>query len=193
MVHAVFKTLEFIVGWFSWKTGRRIGAALFAGWAGLSACGVRPGVQTITVQALEDAPTARPRFVRRAIVSPAAEWQSCYYALGPRLGLVQIRSEHDWENLRTAAPEIGPCPDFNQGIVVGLVSHAGLPVNGRWPIHLDTIRICRGAGFATGEFEGGTYLPDGTTYLEVAQFSELRSVLMVEIDGTRFYPGEEAK
>lgn len=193
MPRAVFKTLEFIADRFSRNAARLFGALMLSTLAGLSACSLNSRASIVTVQSLEEAPATRPKMIRRAIVSPAADLEPCFCPLGPRLGLIQVRTEDDWEKWRTAAPEIGSCPDLSQGMVVGLLSHAGMPVNGRWPIHLDAIRVYRGAGFATGEFEGGTYLPDGTMYLEVAQFSDLRSVLMVEIDGTRFYPSDYGK
>ena len=193
MPRAVFKTLVIIADRFSRNGGKTSLAIILSALAASSACSLNRGANVVTPRTLEEAPPARPKIVRRAIVSPTAELESCYRPLGPRLGLIQIRSESEWENLRAAAPELGPCPDLSQGMVVGLVSHAGQPLSGRWPIHLDGIRIYRGAGFATGAFEGGTYLPDDTTYIEIAQYSELRGVLMVDIDGTRFYPDEYAK
>jgi hypothetical protein len=189
---AVFKTLEIIADRFSRKAGRAAGTLLLSALTACSACSLRSG-PVVSARSLENAPQTRPKMIRRAIVSPAADLQACYRPLGPRLGLIQIRSASDWEKLRAAAPELGPCPDLSQGMVIGLLCHAGQPVNGRWPIHLQAIRNYQGAGFATGEFEGGTYLPDDTTYIEIAQFTDLRGVLMVDIDGTRFYPEEYAK
>ena len=94
----------------------------------------------------------------------------------------------DWEILRRYAPEIGPCPDLSRGIVVGVTSEAGLPLDGSWPIRLEAARIYQGAGFLIARFDGGSFLPDGTTYLEAAQFDGLHIVLMAEVNGVRFYP-----
>ena len=38
------------------------------------------------------------------------------------------------------------------------------------------------------DFEGGSFLPDGTTFLEAAQYDGLAAVLIVDVNGTRFYP-----
>jgi hypothetical protein len=159
------------------------------GLGGLSACGPRLRARPISVHALETAAAVEPSAVRRAIALDAGPPnEEFYHPLGGRLGLFQIRSAKEWEVLRRRAPELGPCPDLRRGIVVGLASHAGLPLNGAWPIHLETVRVHNGAGFAIAHFQGGSFLPDGTTYLETAQFDGLTAVLMIEINGTRFYP-----
>ena len=154
----------------------------------LSACGTHTRARVVSVRALEAAPPVEPTVMRRALVSDPTELREFYSPLGQRLGLVQIRSAEQWATLRRCAPELGPAPDFDEGIVVGLASHAGLPLDGTWPIHLQSVRIHQGAGFAMGRFEGGSFLPDGTTYLETAQFDGLGAVLMVEVNGARFYP-----
>jgi hypothetical protein len=159
-----------------------------AGLAGLSACGLRARPQVITARALEDAPVVEPRVTRRAIVSDPTCLREFYHPLGERLGLFQIHSREQWEALRRQAPELGPTPDLDGGIVVGLASHAGLPLDGTWPIHLRSVRVHNGAGLATGNFEGGSFLPDGTTFLEAAQYDGLAAVLIVDVNGTRFYP-----
>ena len=170
------------------RTRRR---TLLAGLAGLlvvSACATRPRARAVSIGALETAAAVEPSVTRRAIVSDLAELDELYCPLGRRLGLLQIRTASQWETLRRCAPELGRCPDLTRGIVVGLVSHAGLPLNGTWPIHLDTVRVHDGAGFVTARFQGGSFLPDGTTYLETAQVDGLCAVLMVEVNGVRFYP-----
>ncbi len=161
---------------------------ILSGVGALCACGTYARPRVVSVHALEGAPSVYPSFTRRAIVSDAARLHQLYYPLGQRLGLFQIRTAEQWEALRREAPELGPAPDFDDGIVVGLASHAGLPLDGTWPIHLQSVRIHNGAGFATGSFGGGSFLPDGTTYLETAQFDGLAAVLIVEVNGTRFYP-----
>jgi len=158
------------------------------GLANLSACDLRPHARTITVRALETAAAVTPHATRRAILSDRRELDDLYCPLNQRLGLLQVRSAKGWEALRRCAPELGPAPDFSRGIVIGLASHAGLPLNGTWPIHLETIRVHEGAGFVIARFEGGSFLPDGTTYLETAHVEGLAAVLMLEVDGTRFYP-----
>lgn len=170
------------------RGGRVLLLATLAGVGALSACGARTRARAISVHTLELAPPVEPGRTRRALVSDPTRLGRLYCPLGPRLGLIQVRSPRQWETLRRCAPELGPAPDFREGIVVGLASRAGLPLDGSWPIHLQSVRVHSGAGFATGRFKGGTFLPDGTTYLETAQFDGLNTVLMVEVNGTRFYP-----
>jgi hypothetical protein len=172
------------------RRGLRVSLLLIglAGSATLSACGLRPHRRAIDIHALETAAAVEPRLVRQAIVSDVSALDKLYHRLGPRLGLFQIRTAEQWEALRRHAPELGPSPDLTRGIAVGLASHAGLPVDGAWPIHLETVRVHDGIGFALGHFQGGSFLPDGTTYLEAAQFDGLAAVVMVEVNGTRFYP-----
>jgi hypothetical protein len=162
--------------------------ALLSGLGGLSACGTHRRPLVVSVDALEHAPVLEPHATRRAIVSDPAQLDGLYYPLGRRLGLFQIGTAEQWETLRRQAPELGPAPDFDAGIVVGLASHAGLPLDGTWPIHLQSVRVHQGAGLAIGCFPGGSFLPDGSTYLETAQFDGLAAVLIVEVNGTRFYP-----
>lgn len=168
-----------------------LGCLLLAGLialAGLSACGTQSRPRVISVRALETAAAVEPKITQRAIVSDMAELNDFCYPLGQRLSLLQIRTADHWDMLRRCAPELGPAPDFRRGMVIGLVSRAGLPLNGTWPVHFDAVRVYNGAGFAIARFHGGSFLPDGTTYLETAQFDGLAAVLMVEINGTRFCP-----
>lgn len=154
----------------------------------LSSCGPRNHSQAVSIHSLEVADTVMPSATRRAIMCETGELDRLYHPLGRRLGLFQVRSPQEWELLRRHAPELGPAPDLDRGIVIGLASHAGLPVNGTWPIRLEAVRVYNGAGFAIGHFQGGSFLPDGTTYVETAQYDGLATVLMVEVNGTRFFP-----
>ena len=124
----------------------------------------------------------------RAIVSDVAGIGELSRPLGRRLSLIEIHNASEWDALRRHAPELGPAPDFSRGTVFGLASHAGVPLDGDWPIRLDLVRVYDGAGFAVASFAGGSYLPDGTSYLEAVQVENLDTVLMVEVNGTRFYP-----
>lgn len=159
-----------------------------SGLASLSSCSTQPRSQAVSIHTLENAATVQPGATRRAIVSHAPELGSFYYPLDSRLGLFQIRNAEQWNTLRRCAPELGRCPDLKRGIVIGLASRAGLPLNGTWPIRLETTRVHDGAGLVTAQFNGGSFLPDGTTYVEAAQYDNLRAVLIVEVNGVRFYP-----
>jgi hypothetical protein len=108
--------------------------------------------------------------------------------LGPRLGLIQIRSARQWDLLARAAPQLGQCPDFSRGILVGLICWAGTPLDGHWPIRLDSVQVRDGAGLVHADFRGGTYLPDGVAFLEIAHVPGLATVLVVNVNGATFYP-----
>ena len=153
----------------------------------LSACSLPSDPKTITMTALESAPLAAISGTERITVSdPAALRQLCK-PLGPRLGLLQVRSAGEWDRLVHVAPQLGPRPDSGPGMLVGLACWAGTPVDGRWPVHIDAVRVCEGAGLLIAEFVGGSYLPDGTARLETAHVSDLAAVLVVDVNGTTFY------
>lgn len=158
------------------------------GLAALSSCGTRSRTRVVSVHTLETAAPVEPTATRRAVLACAAELSNLYRPLNSRLGLFQIQNAAEWNTLQHCAPELGRCPDLSGGIVVGVVSRAGLPLNGTWPIHVQAARVHEGAGFVIAHFDGGSFLPDGTTYVETAQFNNLRAVLMVEVNGVRFYP-----
>jgi hypothetical protein len=154
----------------------------------LSSCAGSSHRRALTVQALESASSFTPAVTQRAVITDPATLGDLYQALGRRVGLLQIRSVQEWERLRRAAPELGPPPDFRRGAVIGITSDAGLPLDGSWPIWLEAVRVYEGAGLVVARFPGGTFLPDGTTYLEAAQIDGLEGVLLVDVNGTRFYP-----
>ena len=154
----------------------------------LSACTTPRAVHTITLADLETAPPARTQRLGRTVVCDADAIKPLCTPLGSRLGLLEIRSQREWQSLVRAASSSGPCPNLQNGIVIGIVSWAGLPVDGRWPIELDSIQLRDGGGLVNATFQPGTYLPDGTTYLETAYVEGLQAVLAVNVNGTTFYP-----
>ncbi|MFQ5473206.1 MAG: hypothetical protein ACE5FA_10020, partial [Dehalococcoidia bacterium] len=114
-----------------------------------------------------------------------------YRPLCSRLGIIHIRGPAQWRDLQEAAPGIGPAPDFERGIAIAIASRAGQPLDGGWPISLQAVRVVGGAGFVSVHFASGTFLPDGTTYLEATFVEDLDTVLVVEVNGVRFYPQEQ--
>jgi hypothetical protein len=154
---------------------------------GLASCASQPRVVAVSIAALESAAEVGPILTERSIVTDADALRPFYVALGPRMGLVQVHSAADWDRLREAAPEIGTCPNLARGSVIGIVCRTGTPLDGDWPIELDAVRIADGAGFVCASFHGGSYLPDGSAFLETTYVEGLNSVLMVDVNGVRFY------
>jgi hypothetical protein len=152
----------------------------------LSACGTHPRLSSVAIRTLETAQAVQPARIQRTVVSDAAGLGKLCYPIGRRLGLLQVRSAKDWQTVRMCAPELGPPPDFSQGIVIGLLSQTGQPLNGEWPIRLESVRIHDGVGLALAHFKGGSFLPNQTTYLEMAQIHGLASLEMIDVDGARF-------
>ncbi len=168
---------------------RGVAAGLaFVALAAIPACRKLPPARTLHPRDLETADAAALRQRRRAVASDAVRMLPAYRPLGPRLGLLTIHTRAEWEALRAAASEIGPCPALEGGCVVVIASHAGLPVDGQWPVELRTVRRRGELGLAEVRFAGGSYLPDDTTYLEAALVPGLRAVVMVDVNGARFYP-----
>lgn len=149
-------------------------------------------MRVVTLESLEAAPTKPMRDTQRYVVSDPQTLQRLCTPLGPRLGLLQIKSARDWELLRRLVPEIGPCPDLTHGTMIGLACWAGTPLDGRWPIDLQSIQLRSGGGLISASFHGGTYLPDGTARLETTYVKGLNTVLVVDVDGTSFYPTESS-
>ena len=144
-------------------------------------------VAAVSIEALESAPPISPITTERSIVTDAEALRPLSIDLGPRLNLVQVRNPNDWQRLREVAPEIGDCPNLERGALVGILCRTGTPLDGDWPIDLDAVRVADSAGFVCASFHGGTYLPDGVAYLETAYIEGLSSVLMVDVNGVRFY------
>lgn len=154
----------------------------------LLGCGTAPRARTITVSQLEAAPRVPQMQTARALATNPDALRALCTPLGARLGLLQIHSHAEWDSLRKVVPHLGSCPDLHLGMLVGLACWAGTPISAHWPIRIEDVRVCDGAGIVTGEFSGGTYLPDGAAFIELAQVPGLATVLVVDVDGTRFYP-----
>jgi hypothetical protein len=172
--------------------GHTLLAALFT-LAPLSACTLSTPVRVVTLDSLEAAPAEPIIGAERHLVGNAAALRPLCTALGPRLGLVQIRSRQDWRMLYELAPTLGPCPDLRAGTLVGIACWAGTPVDGEWPVELESIRVQAGGGLLKVHFCGGTYWPDGTACLVTDYVRGLASVLVVDVDGTSFYPDNSSE
>lgn len=174
------------------------GRSPWAGLAGLAlllaglipACQVAPRVRMVSLESLESASPRRIHGAQRHLVRDGAGLQALAIQLGPRLGLIEVRNEAQWQALNAAVGGHMRRPDFSRGTLVGLATWAGTPVDGEWPVELQSVHLSDGGGLLRSHFHGGTYLPDGTAYLETAYVPDLRAVLVVDIDGTSFYPDE---
>ncbi len=153
----------------------------------LSCASGRPP-QTLSLQSLESAPPGEMHTPQRCVVSDADVLTPLCRPLSPRLGLICVRTASDWEIFRRAVPDAGQKPDFSRGMLLGVASFAGQPLSGTWPIEIEYVRIIQGAGLVSAHFEGGNYLPDGTTFIETTFVPTLQTVLVVDINGVRFLP-----
>jgi hypothetical protein len=172
------------------STHKRSGWALLVlaiGWS-LPACRVELAAKTVRLTDLESAPPMVVMHTQRMRVTDAEGLRALCTPLGPRLGLLQVRSVADWNRLAKVAPGLGRCPDLRCGTFVGLACWAGTRVDGHWPIHIEAIRVREGAGLIEAKFQGGTFLPDGTVALETAHVPGLATILVAEINGTTFCP-----
>jgi hypothetical protein len=154
-------------------------------------CVMPARIQTVSLASLESAPSAPLYRSERFVVRDAARLQSLCTPLGPRLGLVQVRKPADYDALKTLVPELGPCPDLRRGMLIGLACWAGTPIDGRWPVELTAVQVQSGGGLLTAQYRGGTYYPDGTGRLVTEYVPDLTAVLVVDVNGTSFYPDEE--
>jgi len=156
------------------------GAALI----GLTACAMGPlgPRHIVNLAELEACPARVPAGLRCHVVSDPAALQPLIHPLGRRLGLLEVTSEGQWRQLSQAVPQVGPCPDLRRGIVIGVVS-SGTRLDGGTPFWVQAIRVHNGAGLVELGFNPGTYLPDGSAYLETTYVAGLRAVLVVNVDG----------
>lgn len=169
--------------------------ALFGGWCLVliclvlsTSCTLAPTARTIRLEQLEAAGEVPLHPLSRGVVSDPTALEPLLRPLGRRMALLEVRSPAEWEALSRAVPGLGGCPNLARGAVIGLVSRIGLPLSGEWPTAIERIRVSRGAGLLTVRFAGGSFLPDGTTYVELAQVEGLEAVLVVDMGGTRFFP-----
>lgn len=142
----------------------------------------------LTSQELAAAPVAPTEIPQFGPLSDRNELGSIYTQLGPRLGLVQVRTAAEWQRLLSVAPWLVDEPHWGTGSFVGLVSFAGQPLDGDPPVKLRYVRLLDGAGLVLGDFSSGTYLPDGSAYLTGTYVPGLRDVLLIEISDVRYRP-----
>lgn len=168
------------------RSALRLCIALLA--AACSSCTATHPVRLVTLGALEAAPSFRPAEVTECAVLDVEKLRGLCTPLGPRLGLLQIRSQEDWGRLTSAVSGLGQCPDLTRGTLVGVGCWAGTPLEGECPVRLESVQLSDGGGLLTVHFAGGSFHPDGTGQLETGYVEGLQSVLVVDVNGTPFYP-----
>lgn len=156
--------------------------------AAVSACSAVPHERVVSVQQLERASPCTESALGRALVSDPRRLAGMMSVLSPRLAVVQACSDAEWRLLQATAPELAGRPDFSRGMVIGVLTAAGSSLDGRWPIRIESVRVFDEAGYVCATFEGGSYLPDGVAYVEAAYVPGLKAVVMLDVNGVRYYP-----
>ncbi len=144
-------------------------------------------MRTVALATLENAPSvALVAQERRLAADPAALRELCV-PIGPRLGVLLVQTPEVWERLQAAVPGLTHPPDFARGgTVLGVVSWSGTSLDGEWPVALDEVRVHDGVALLRASFHPGSYLPDGSGRLELAQVYGVSVLLAVEVNGTLF-------
>jgi hypothetical protein len=163
-----------------------IGVATLAGL--LLSCAGPIHVRSVRIDQLETGYAVVPQPLGRSILTDPRALAPLTQPLGAGVSLLQVRDAEQWEILRRASPGLVDCPDLSRGIIVGLLSRTGQSLDGRWPIELKEVHVHDGAGLLDASFEDGGFLPNAVTYVDVAYIADVKQVLVVDIDGTRFYP-----
>ncbi len=166
--------------------GRSLLATLVIGVA--AGCRASHACRTVTEQQLESQPPKEVSDALRVPVADPGALRSLCVALGPRLGLVQVKTAADFVRLRRAAPAIGDCPDLNRGTLVGLVCWDGTSLSAPVALELESVRVYDGGGLLEARYVGGSHLPDGSAELVVTYVPGMANVLIVSVNGSRFYP-----
>lgn len=135
---------------------------------------------------LRTAPPAPARLCAYGLVTDPAALRPLYQPLGRRWGLIQVRDAEQWAQLARAVSGLGPSPDLQRGLVVGLVCQTGTPVTGDCPVHWDATRVFDGGGLIEARFASGNYRPDGATYLQAVYVEGLAGTLVVSMDGVAY-------
>lgn len=188
------RSLTPIRGWVAQlsRTGIRWGLAIPGLMLSGGGCTAARPVHVVPLARLEAAEPAETGAAQRIVVSNPEALRDVIYPLGKRCGLIAIRGAADWMRLREAAPELQVGDETARGTLIGVALWAGTPLDGRWPVRAVTIRTSDGGALAEYTLAGGTYRPDGVTYLDVVFVPSAKAVLVVDINGVRFYLDEGA-
>ncbi len=100
--------------------------------------------------------------------------------------LIEIKTQAQWQAFceQTGLDDANGTPDFDRGIVVGLVARVGESADGFWPTSISEVRLQGdGAGWLRSRFRTGVYRPLLVdAYCNLAYVNGLRRVILVEIN-----------
>lgn len=156
----------------------------------IPACAANWNQRVVTLAELRASPAQASLCARRAVVFDLAPLADLLRPVTPRVSLIDIDSRGAWQRVRTLAPDLGPCPDLSRGRICILAAQLGDPLDGAWPLTIDAGRLRHGAALLSARTSPGTYFATSATYLQAAQFPNLAAVVIVEINGQRYTPGD---
>ena len=154
----------------------------------ISACTLSAPTRTISLSDLESAPLVPVERLGRTIVADVDATEAMYTSLAPRLGIYRVLTPEQWRAFQGAARISAPVISSGRGTIIGIVSRAGRPLAGGWPIRVEQVRVVDGAALVTARFASGSYLPDGLSYVDTVYVDEPIVVLALEINDVRYYP-----
>jgi hypothetical protein len=109
--------------------------------------------------------------------------------LSPEYSLVSIRNVSEWAEVRRhlKLPAPRTPPNFQTGMVVGIMAWVGERADDAWPIRIDSVRTVSGVGWMKVSFLPGLYYPLRTAgYLELLYVDGLRGVSTIHINSRLF-------
>ncbi len=95
------------------------------------------------------------------VLDTAALPADAIFPLSDRFDFVIIRHPRQWTQLLKAVDlsTEAPIPDFNNGVLVGLIARIGQTRSDRWPILVRSVRQRGRVAFLNAEFREGFYRP----------------------------------
>lgn len=143
--------------------------------------------RAISLSALERAPSATINENHRFVIEDSDALRGLYRPIGKRAGFIEIRTQAQWDQFRRACPSCPSTVDWHRCTILALATWVGEPMDGRFPLKLAGIRTVDGAAMVSYTIAGGNYRPDGATYVDIAYADGVDSVVLVEVNGVRFY------
>ncbi|MBN1344320.1 MAG: hypothetical protein JXQ73_16655 [Phycisphaerae bacterium] len=160
---------------------------VIAGCAGTPRTGSVPSTIRIDPASLASAPAIHPDAQWRVRIpigtTPPAD-HICH--LCDQYAVIEIRSPETWRAFCNQTGLNCPegAPDFDDGIIVGLVAGVGEPADGAWPTAISEVRLQDdGAAWLRSQFRTGLYRPLLVdAYCNLIYTKGLKKVILVEIN-----------